>query len=131
MARAEAERRIEMFKRLVLQRMLRHELMAWNMLVHAVREPQHNRETVRKALSRMQHRQLAGAFDCYAGAVEMLVAQRKTCKTPAGAKMPTVKHTCCRMVLQAVLLCFLMVFLVDLLHTLSTYKHAYPRRTTT
>jgi len=29
-------------------------------------------------LSWMAHRRLAGAFDCYAGAVEMLVAQRKT-----------------------------------------------------
>jgi hypothetical protein len=67
MAEAEAERRIEMCKR-VVQRMLRHQLlMAWNLFVDTVRETQHNRETVRKVLSRMQHRQLAGAFDCYAG----------------------------------------------------------------
>jgi septal ring factor EnvC (AmiA/AmiB activator) len=75
--KAEAERRIEMCKR-VVRRMLKHQLlMAWNMLVDTVRETQHNRETVRKVLSRMQHRQLAGAFDCNARAVNMLVAQRK------------------------------------------------------
>jgi hypothetical protein len=78
MAEAQAERRIEMCKR-VVQRMLRHQLlMAWNLFVDTVRETQHNRETVRKVLSRMQHRQLAGVLDWYAGAVEMLVAQRKT-----------------------------------------------------
>ena len=59
MAEAEAERRIEMCKR-VVQRMLRHQLlMAWNMFVETVIETRHNRETVRKVLSRMQHRQLA------------------------------------------------------------------------
>ncbi len=78
MAEAEAERRIEICKR-VVHRMLRHQLlMAWNVSVDTVREKQHSRETVRKVLGRMQHRQLAGAFDGYAGAVEMLVAQRKT-----------------------------------------------------
>jgi ubiquinone biosynthesis protein Coq4 len=77
MVETEAKRRIEMCKR-VVQHMLKHQLlMAWNMFVDTVRETQHNRETVSKVLSRMQHRQLAGAFDCYAGAVEMLVAQRK------------------------------------------------------
>jgi hypothetical protein len=78
MAETEAERRIEMCKR-VVQRMLRHQLLiAWSMFVDTVRETQHNRETLRKVLGRMQHRQLAGAFDCYAGAVELLVAQRET-----------------------------------------------------
>jgi septal ring factor EnvC (AmiA/AmiB activator) len=75
--KAEAERRIEMCKR-VVRRMLHKLLMAWNMLVDTVRETQHNRETVRKVLSRMKHRQLAGAFDCYARAVNMLVAQLKS-----------------------------------------------------
>jgi hypothetical protein len=77
MAEAEAERRIEMCKRVVHQ-MLRHQLlMAWSMFVATVRETQHNRETVRKVLSRLQHRQLAQAFDCYAGAVDWLVVQRE------------------------------------------------------
>jgi hypothetical protein len=74
MAETEAKRRLEMCKRVVLRHQL---LMAWNMFVDTVRETRHNRETVRKVLSRMQHRQLAGAFDCYAGAVEMLVVQRR------------------------------------------------------
>ena len=77
MEEAEAERRIAMCKR-VVQRMLRHQLlMAWNMFVDTLREMQHNRETVRRVLLRMQYRQLAGAFDCYAGAVDKLVAQRE------------------------------------------------------
>jgi hypothetical protein len=79
MAETEAERRLEMCKR-VVQRMLRHQLlMAWNMFVDTVRETQHNRETVRKVLSRMTHRRLAQAFDCYAGAVHTVLAQRKAC----------------------------------------------------
>jgi len=62
----------------VVQRMLRHQLlMAWNMFVDTVRETQHNRKTVRKVLLRMRHRTLAGAFDCYAGAVAKLVRQRE------------------------------------------------------
>ena len=48
--------------------------MAWNLFVDTVRETQHSRETVRISMSRTQHSQLAGAFHCYAEAVEMLVA---------------------------------------------------------
>jgi hypothetical protein len=103
-------------------------LMAWNLFVDTVREMQNSRGTVRKALSRTQHRQLAGAFDFYAKAVEELVAQRKTCNPPAVAQIQTEIHTCCRMVLQTVLLSVLVALVVDLLHTLSTHKHAYPRR---
>jgi plasmid maintenance system antidote protein VapI len=76
-AEAEAERRIEMCRR-VVQRMLQQQLlMAWSMFVDTVREMQHNRESVRRALLRMKQSQLAGAFDCYAGAVNALVAQRE------------------------------------------------------
>jgi hypothetical protein len=76
MAEAE-ERRIEMCKR-VVQRMLRHQLlMAWNMFVHSVKDTQRNHETIHKVLSRMTHRLLAGVFECYAGAVQALVAQRE------------------------------------------------------
>jgi hypothetical protein len=92
MAEAEAERRIAMCKR-VVQRMLRHQLlMAWIMFVDTLREMQHNRETVRKVLLRMQYRQLAGAFDCYAGAVDKLVAQReKVATTMSRWKAPGLK----------------------------------------
>ena len=59
----------------VVHQMWRHQLlMAWNLFVDTVRETQHSRETVRMAMSRTQHSQLAGAFHCYAEAVEMLVA---------------------------------------------------------
>ena len=76
-AEAEAERRIEMCRR-VVQRMLQQQLlMAWSMFVDTVREMQHNRESVRRALLRMKQSQLAGAFDCYAGAVNTLVEQRE------------------------------------------------------
>ena len=51
--------------------------MAWNLFVHTLVERKHNRETIRKVLSRMRHRQLAQAFDCYAGSVNTLVVQRK------------------------------------------------------
>ena len=73
--------------------MLRHQLlMAWNMFVDTVQETQHNRETVRKVLLRMQSCQLAGAFERYAGAVDTLVAQRqKVAKTMARWKAPGLK----------------------------------------
>jgi hypothetical protein len=92
-AEAEAERRIEMCKR-VVQRMLRHQLlMAWNMFVDTVRKTQHNRETVRKVLSRIMHRTLAGAFDCYDGAVQTVLAQReKVARTIARWKTPGLKR---------------------------------------
>jgi len=77
LAELEAERRIQMCKR-VVQRMLRHQLLvAWNMFVDTVIEMQHNRKTMRKVLSRTTHRTLAGAFDCYAGAVQTVLAQRE------------------------------------------------------
>ena len=76
-AEAEAERRIEMCKR-VVRKMLRHQLsMAWNEFVDCVARTKENRETVRRVLGRMQHRQLAGAFDCFAGAVESMAARRE------------------------------------------------------
>ena len=47
---------MEMCKR-VVQHMLRHQLlMAWYMFVDCVFSTQHNRQTVSKVLSRMQHR---------------------------------------------------------------------------
>ena len=62
----------------VVQRMLRNQLlMAWNMFVDAVRVAQHNRETVRKVLSRLRHRQLVQAFDWFGAAVDTLVVQRQ------------------------------------------------------
>jgi hypothetical protein len=103
-------------------------VMAWNLFVDTVCQTQNSRGTVRKAMSRTQHRQLAGAFDFYAKAVEALVAKRKTCNPPAGSQIQTAIHTCCRMVLQTVLLFVLVSLVVDLLHTLSTHKHAYPCR---
>jgi hypothetical protein len=92
-AEAEAERRIEMCKR-VVQRMLRHQLLiAWSMFVNTMRETQHNRETVRKVLSRIMLRTLAVALDCYAGAVQTVLAQReKVAKTIARQKTPGLKR---------------------------------------
>jgi hypothetical protein len=85
-SRVEAERRIEMCK---LRRQL---LMAWNMFVDAVMETQHNRETVCKVLCRIKHREVAQAFDCYARAVDTLVAQReKVAKTMGRWKSSGVK----------------------------------------
>ena len=73
----EADRRIDMCKR-VVRRMLLHQLsMAWNEFVDSVCTVQANRETVRKVLSRMTHRQLAGAFDCFAGHVDTVREQRE------------------------------------------------------
>ena len=65
--------------------MLSHQLlMAWNMFVDTVRKMHHNRETMRKVLSLMQIRLLACAFDCYARAVNNVLAQRvKVAKTMA------------------------------------------------
>jgi hypothetical protein len=74
MAEAESEHRVEMCKRVVRRMLKRQPLMAWNMFVDTVRETQHNRETVRKVLSRTQHRQLACALDCYARAVHTILA---------------------------------------------------------
>jgi hypothetical protein len=75
---AEAEERhIEMCKRFI-QRMLRHQmLMAWSLFVHTLVERRHIRETLCKVLSRMRHRELALAFDCYDGSVNRQVVQRK------------------------------------------------------
>jgi hypothetical protein len=91
-SRAEAERRIGMCKR-VVQRMLRHQLlMAWNMFVNTVMDTQHKRKTVCKVLCRIKHRQAAQAFDCYARAVDTLVARReKVAKTLGRWKSPGVK----------------------------------------
>jgi hypothetical protein len=76
-AEVEAERRIEMCKR-VVQRMMRYQLLvAWNMFRDTVIATQHNRETIRKVLSRMTHKTLAGAFDCYAEAVQTVLARRE------------------------------------------------------
>lgn len=73
----EADRRIEMCKR-VVRRMLLHQLsMAWNEFVDNIYTVKANRETVRKVLARMTHRQLAGAFDCYAGHVDNVREQRE------------------------------------------------------
>ena len=92
-AEAEAERRIEMCKR-VVKKMLRHQLsMAWNEFVECVLTTKENRETVRRVLARMQHRQLAGAFDCFAGAVETIVAQRdQIAKSVVKWRAPGVKR---------------------------------------
>ena len=44
-------------------------------------------------LARMQHRQLAGAFDCFAGAVETIVAQRdQIAKSVVKWRAPGVKR---------------------------------------
>jgi len=90
-AEAEAERRIEMCKR-VVRRMLKHQLlMAWNTFVDRVHHAQHNRETVRKVLSRMQHRQLACVFECYARAVHTTLAQREmVAKTQADDRCSSI-----------------------------------------
>ena len=76
-AEVEAERRIEMCKR-VVKKMLRHQLsMAWNEFVECVLTTKENRETVRRVLARMQHRQLAGAFDCYHIAAKIVAEHRE------------------------------------------------------
>ena len=74
--------------------MLRRQLLiAWNMFVDSVRETQHNRETVRKVMSRIMHRTLAGAFDCYAGAVQSVLTQReKVARMIARWKTPGLKN---------------------------------------
>jgi hypothetical protein len=92
-AEVEAERRIEMCKR-VVQRMMRHQLLvAWNMFRDTVIETQHNRETIRTVLLRMTHRTLAGAFDCYAGAVQTVLARReRVARTMARRKKTGLKR---------------------------------------
>jgi hypothetical protein len=93
MTEVEAERRIQMCKR-VVQRMLRHQLLvAWSMFVDTVIEMQNNRKTIRKVLSRTTHRTLAGAFDCYAGAVQTILAQRElVARKMARWKAPGLKR---------------------------------------
>jgi hypothetical protein len=92
LAQKEAERRIEMCKR-VVKRMLRHQLsMAWNEFVDNVYEVKANRETVKRVLARMTHRQLAGAFDCYSMHVETVREQRERVqRTMARWRTPGVK----------------------------------------
>jgi len=91
-AEAEAERRIEMCKR-VVKRMLQHQLcIAWGQFVDCILTTIQNRETVGKVLARMTHRQLVVAFDCYAGAVGTLVVQREMiAQTMARWKTPVSK----------------------------------------
>jgi hypothetical protein len=56
-------------------------------------ERKHNRQTIRRVLSRMTHRVLAGAFACYAGAVGTVVAQReRVARTMARWKSPGLKR---------------------------------------
>ena len=97
MVEAAEERRCKMCKR-VVQRMLRHQLLiAWNMFVDTVRLTQHNRSTVRKTLLRMTHGQLARVWDCFAGAVDTLVAQRERVSRTVGRwKSPAVKKDSAR-----------------------------------
>ena len=76
-AEAEAERRIEMCKR-VVKKMLRHQLsMAWNEFVDCVLTTKEKREIVRRVLARIQHRQLAKAFDCYHTATKIVAEHRE------------------------------------------------------
>jgi len=59
--------------------------------VDRVHHAQHNRETVRKVLSRMQHRQLACVFECYARAVHTTLAQREmVAKTQADDRCSSI-----------------------------------------
>jgi uncharacterized membrane protein len=89
----EAERRIGMCKR-VVARMLKQQLaLAWSTFVECVAERKHNRETIRRVLSRMTHRVLAGTFACYAGAVGTVVVQReRVARTMARWKKPGMKR---------------------------------------
>ena len=76
LAQKDAERRIEMCKR-VVKRMLRHQLsMAWNEFVDNVYEVKANRKTVKRVLVRMTHRQLAGGIRllCHARAYSAVAA---------------------------------------------------------
>jgi hypothetical protein len=78
----------------VVQRMLRHQLLkVWNMFLDTVREMQNNRETVRKVLSRIKHRQLAYAFDCYVGAVDTAVVLREKLAKTTAVNTHTETHT--------------------------------------
>ena len=90
---AERERRNEICKR-VVQRMLWHQLsMAWNEFVHCVQTSRAKKATVLRVLGRMQHRQLAGAFDSYAGAVQSVATHREhLSKTVSRWRSPHVKR---------------------------------------
>ena len=73
----EAQRRIGMCKR-VVARMLKQQLaLSWSSFVQCAAERKHKREVIRRVLSRMTHRMLIGAFTCYAGAVETVLARRE------------------------------------------------------
>jgi hypothetical protein len=73
----EAQGRIGICK-LVVARMLKQQLaLAWSTFVECMVDRKHNRETLRRVLSRMMHRVLAGTFVCYARAVETVLAQRE------------------------------------------------------
>jgi hypothetical protein len=73
----DAQRRIGMCKRVVARIFKQQLALAWSTFVECVAERKHNCETIRRVLSRMTHRVLAGAFACYAGAVDTVLAQRE------------------------------------------------------
>ena len=76
-AKAEAERRIQVCKRVVI-RMMRHQLAkAWDEFVGNMCWVKARREAVDRVLRRMLYAELAGAFACYAGHVERVRAQRE------------------------------------------------------
>ena len=77
LAQKEADRRIEMCKRVVKRMLLQQVGLAWGAFVDCVMSTKQNREAVRKVLARMTHRQLAGAFDCYSGHVDTEKEQRE------------------------------------------------------
>jgi len=87
----EAKRRILMCQRVVQRMLLQHLGLAWGSFVHCVVSAKQNRQTVRKVLQRMKHRQLAGVFDCYRGHVDDVKGMREqvqmTCwRTPGVRK---------------------------------------------
>jgi len=88
----EADRRIEMCKRVVKRMLLQQLGLAWGAFIDCVMSTKQTSETVRKVLARMMHRQLAGAFDCYSRHVDDVKEQRERVqRTMARWRTPGVK----------------------------------------
>ena len=89
----ETERRLSLGKRAIKHMLKYHLAQAWNQFVECTQHMMHTRDIVRKVVAKLTHRQLAGAFDCYASAVETIVDQRERVqKVMARWRTPEVKR---------------------------------------
>jgi len=75
----EANRRIQMSKRVIVRMLRQHLAMAWTGFQESLFTTKKNRETVRRVLGRMKHQKLSGAFQRYSESVKDHIRVKVIC----------------------------------------------------